>query len=75
MPVEVIGVDHVFVAVRDVEAAMAFYDRVMAILCFRKGEGALGGAPHVFYYGRRMVYALRPVDAGTPDHALLRGGG
>lgn len=68
MPVEVIGIDHVFVAVRDLERSSEFYDRVMPILGFRKGEGEMGGAPHVFYYGRHTVYALRPARDGTPDH-------
>jgi catechol 2,3-dioxygenase-like lactoylglutathione lyase family enzyme len=43
MPVEVIGIDHVFVAVRDMEAAKGFYDRVMPILGFRRGDGSLAG--------------------------------
>jgi catechol 2,3-dioxygenase-like lactoylglutathione lyase family enzyme len=68
MPVEVIGVDHVFVAVRDLVTSSEFYDRVMPVLGFRRGEGDLGGAHHVFYHGRRMVYALRPAGDGTPDH-------
>jgi catechol 2,3-dioxygenase-like lactoylglutathione lyase family enzyme len=67
MPVEVIGIDHVFVAVRDLKRSARFYDRVMPVLGFRRGEGNLGGAPHVFYHGRRLVYALRPAKDGTPD--------
>ncbi len=51
MTVEVIGVDHVFVSVGDLGRSEEFYDRVMAILGFRKGEGAIGGDPHLFYLG------------------------
>ncbi len=36
MAVEVIGIDHVFVAVRDLEISGEFYDRVMGVLGFRK---------------------------------------
>ena len=68
MPVEVIGIDHVFVAVRDMKTSEEFYDRVMPILGFRKGDGEIGGDPHIFYYGRHTVYALRPARKGTLDH-------
>ena len=55
MTVEVIGVDHVFVAVRDLERSRGFYDRAMPVLGFRKGEGLIGGDPHLFYYNRQLV--------------------
>ncbi len=68
MPVEVIGIDRVFVAVRDMDAAKGFYDRVMPILGFRRGSGIICGDPHVFYSGRQLVYALRPAREGAADH-------
>jgi hypothetical protein len=34
--VEVIGIDHGFVAVRNLEISGEFYDRVMGVLGFRK---------------------------------------
>ena len=68
MSVEVIGLDHVFVAVRDLRRSEDFYDRVMPILGFRKGEASIGGDPHVVYYNRQFAYALRPAEEGTPDH-------
>lgn len=68
MPVEVIGIDHVYVAVSDMGAAEAFYDRVMPILGFRRGDGSVGGDSHVFYYGRQFVYALRPAKGGAAKH-------
>jgi catechol 2,3-dioxygenase-like lactoylglutathione lyase family enzyme len=33
-----------------------------------RGAAAIGGDPHLFYYGRHFVYALRPDREGTPDH-------
>jgi len=66
--VEVIGVDHVFVAVRDLGRSRGFYDRAMPVLGFRKGEGLIGGDPHLFYYNRQLVYSLRPAREGTPGH-------
>ncbi len=68
MTVEVIGVDHVFVAVRDLGRSGRFYDRVMPVLGFRKGEGAIGGDPHLFYHNRQLAYSLRPARENSPDH-------
>ena len=68
MTVEVIGVDHIFVTVRDLRRSEEFYDRVMAILGFRKGEGTIGSDPHLFYYNRQFVYSLRPAREGAPGH-------
>ncbi len=68
MSVEVIGIDHIFVAVDDLRRSEGFYDRVMPILGFRKGEGTIGGDPHLFYYNRQFVYSLRPATEGARDH-------
>ena len=68
MSVEVIGIDHIFVAVSDLQRSEGFYDRVMPVLGFRKGEGAIGGDPHLFYYNRQFVYALRPAREGALNH-------
>jgi glyoxylase I family protein len=40
----------------------------MAILGFRKGEGTIGGDPHLFYYNRQFAYSLRPAREGAPAH-------
>jgi catechol 2,3-dioxygenase-like lactoylglutathione lyase family enzyme len=68
MSVEVIGVDHVYVAVRDLRASEQFYDRAMQILGFRKVAGPLHGEPHVHYFNRQLGFTLRPARDGTPDH-------
>ena len=68
MAVEVIGIDHVFVTVRDLRASEAFYDRVMGVLGFRKWEAPISGDPHVIYYNRSFAYSLRPAREGTSDH-------
>jgi catechol 2,3-dioxygenase-like lactoylglutathione lyase family enzyme len=69
VPVEVIGIDHVYLAVRDLARSEAFYDRVMqGVLGYRKAKGPLGGAPHVHYYNRQFGFSLRPARAGTPEH-------
>jgi len=68
MGVEVIGIDHVYVAVRDLGRAEAFYDRVMEIFGFRKARSTIAGDPHVHYYNRQFGFSLRPARPGTPDH-------
>ena len=73
MSVEVMGTDHVFVAVRDLRVSEQFYDHVMDVLGFRKWEVPIGGDPHVLY-NRHFVYSLRPAREGSPDHDLYAPG-
>jgi catechol 2,3-dioxygenase-like lactoylglutathione lyase family enzyme len=69
LSVEILGLDHVYLAVRDLAAAAAFYDRVMVgVLGFRKAEEPVAGEPHVHYYNRQLGFTLRPARPGTPDH-------
>ena len=68
MPVEVIGIDHIFVTVRDLRSSEEFYDRVMDVLGFRKWETPISSDPHVVYYNRYFAYSLRPAREGVPDH-------
>jgi catechol 2,3-dioxygenase-like lactoylglutathione lyase family enzyme len=57
---EVIGIDHVYVAVTDLARAEAFYDKAMAVLGFRKNAFTLNDEPHVQYYNRHFGFVLRP---------------
>jgi len=60
MPVEVLGVDHVFMTVRDLAVSEEYYDKVMKILGFRKHRTAIADEAHVHYYNRQFAYWLRP---------------
>ena len=65
---EVIGIDHVYLAVSDLTRSEAFYDQVMAVLGFRKSRFALGDEPHVQYFNRHFGWVLRPSrSSGTHD--------
>jgi len=67
--VEVIGIDHIYLAVRDLARSEAFYDQVMLnVLGFRKGTLAVGGEPHRHYYNRHYGFSIRPARPGTPAH-------
>ncbi|MBI1817264.1 MAG: VOC family protein [Deltaproteobacteria bacterium] len=69
MPVEVIGIDHIYLAVSDFARAEAFYDRVMIeVLGFRKGSAPIAGEPHRHYYNRQYGFSIRPARAGAPLH-------
>jgi catechol 2,3-dioxygenase-like lactoylglutathione lyase family enzyme len=58
---EVLGIDHLYIAVSDLARSEAFYDRVMLqALGFRKNRFSIGGDPHVQYFNRHFGYVLRP---------------
>jgi multidrug efflux pump subunit AcrB len=59
--VEVIGIDHIYVTVSDLDASEQFYDRVMIeVLAFRKNKFSLAGDPHIQYFNRYFGFVLRP---------------
>jgi glyoxylase I family protein len=64
---EVIGIDHIYIAVSDLNEAERFYDRVMKVLAFLKAPFQLDGEPHIQYYNRYFGYVLRPAASTTPN--------
>jgi glyoxylase I family protein len=68
LPSEVIGIDHIYIAVRDLRASEAFYDAVMPILGFRKNAFRINDASHIQYFNRHFGYVLRSAAGGTPPH-------
>jgi catechol 2,3-dioxygenase-like lactoylglutathione lyase family enzyme len=60
VPVEVIGIDHVYLSVSDMARSRAFYDGVMRVLGYRSAESTIGGDPHVHYFNRQFGFSLRP---------------
>jgi catechol 2,3-dioxygenase-like lactoylglutathione lyase family enzyme len=57
---QVVGVDHLYITVADFERSLAWYDRVMALLGFRKGDRAIGGDPHAHYFNPVLQLSIRP---------------
>ncbi|MBI5890903.1 MAG: VOC family protein [Nitrosomonadales bacterium] len=58
---EVTGIDHIYIAVSDLERSEAFYDKVLLrTLGFRKNRFTLDGDAHVQYFNRHFGYVLRP---------------
>jgi len=71
---EVIGIDHIYIAVSDLAQSTAFYDRVFQdVLGFRKNQFVLGGEPHVQYYNRHFGYVLRPARRPTGHDSYAPG--
>jgi catechol 2,3-dioxygenase-like lactoylglutathione lyase family enzyme len=65
---EVTGLDHLYLSVSDFARAETFYDRVMAILGFRKGTKAIGGDRHAHYFNRVMQISIRPARSTDRPH-------
>lgn len=71
---DVIGIDHIYIAVLDLERSETFYDQVMlGALGFRKNKFMLGNDPHIQYFNRHFGYVLRPSQIQT-THAPLAPG-
>lgn len=65
---EVIGIDHIYITVSDLDRSESFYDRVMLkVLGFRKNKFIVGGDQHVQYFNRHFGYVLRP-ERGQSKH-------
>jgi glyoxylase I family protein len=68
MAVEVIGIDHIYITVRDLARSQQFYDCVMDVLGYRRAGSVIAGDPHIHYFNRQFGFSLRPARAATPDH-------
>jgi glyoxylase I family protein len=67
-PIEVIGVDHIYLTVSDIARAEAFYDTVFRLLDFRKGDREIAGAPHRHYFNKVTQITIRPARQGYAVH-------
>lgn len=64
---EIIGVDHIYLTVSDMDRSEKFYDVVMDIIGFRKNRFQIGAENHIQYYNRHFGYVLRPARV-TSQH-------
>lgn len=65
---DVVGLDHIYLAVRSFADSESFYDRVMAALGFKKGDTAIAGEAHAHYFHRALQISIRPARPGSPSH-------
>jgi catechol 2,3-dioxygenase-like lactoylglutathione lyase family enzyme len=66
--INVTAVDHVYVAVSDIERSERFYDNVMRLLNFRKGTKPIAGEKHLHYFNRVTQYSIRPAHSEGKSH-------
>lgn len=62
---DIIGIDHIFITVSDMERSERFYDDVMGILGFRKNRFTINDEKHIQYYNRHFGYVLRPARSAN----------
>lgn len=70
---DIIGIDHIYIAVSDMARSEQFYDRVMPLLGFRKNSFTLAGDPHVQYFNRHFGYVLRPARSAQAHDSYAPG--
>jgi len=63
---EVLGIDHVYVTVRDLARSERFYDSALAaVLGHVKIHAPVGGDPHIHYVNRHFGFSLRPARSAA----------
>jgi len=72
--IEIIGLDHIYIAVSDLDRSEKFFDHVMGILGFRKNTFTNEGDPHIQYYNRHFGFVLRPTRHAGSKHDSLAAG-
>jgi glyoxylase I family protein len=73
MTTEIIGIDHIYIAVSNPARSERFYDVVMPLLGFKKNEFLNAGDRHVQYFNRHFGIVLRPGKSAQPHDPLSPG--
>ena len=72
--IEVIGIDHVYLTVSNLDVSKRFYDTVLTdTLGFRTNSFLINGDTHVQYYNRHFGLVLRPARSAAPHDAYAPG--
>jgi len=70
---DILGIDHIYITVSDMQKSESFYDAVMEILGFRKSQFQFKGEPHIQYYNRHFGYVLRPARSKSSHDSYAPG--
>ena len=65
---EATAVDHIYIAVTDMDRSERFYDSVMRLLGFRKGTTPINNERHLHYFNPITQYTIRPARTGASPH-------
>jgi glyoxylase I family protein len=71
--VDVIGLDHLYLAVSDMTRSERFYDDAMRVLGFRKGDKPIAGEHHAHYFNRVLQLTIRPARSLSPHDPYAPG--
>jgi catechol 2,3-dioxygenase-like lactoylglutathione lyase family enzyme len=66
--VPVVGIDHIYLTVSDMDRSERFYDTVLGLLDFRKSDREIAGAPHRHYFNKVLQITIRPAREGHQPH-------
>lgn len=70
---DIIGIDHIYITVSDMQISEKFYDTLMTVLGFRKNGFEIDAESHIQYYNRHFGYVLRPARSAGAHDAYLPG--
>jgi catechol 2,3-dioxygenase-like lactoylglutathione lyase family enzyme len=70
---EIIGIDHLYITVSDLDRSEKFYDAVMDVIGFRKSRFQIGAEQHIQYYNRHFGIVLRPARDVNPHNPYAPG--
>ena len=70
---DILGIDHIYITVSDMQKSESFYDAVMETLGFRKSHFQFKGEPHIQYYNRHFGCVLRPARSKTSHDSYAPG--
>jgi glyoxylase I family protein len=70
---EIIGIDHIYISVSNLEKSELFYDTVMKVLGFQKTSFTLDDEKHIQYYNRHFGYVLRPARTSERHNSYSPG--
>lgn len=62
------AIDHIYIAVSDMDTSERFYDNVMRLLNFRKVIKPVAGEKHLHYFNTVTQYSIRPAHRGRRNH-------
>ena len=70
---EIIGIDHIYITVSNIEQSKIFYDQVMEILEFRNNSVTINNEKHIQYYNKHFGYVLRPAHLNKKHNSYAPG--
>jgi glyoxylase I family protein len=70
---EIIGIDHIYLTVSDLDRSEKYYDVLMDCIGFRKNHFQFGTEKHIQYYNRHFGIVLRPTRSAKPHDPYAPG--